>query len=82
MSLAIDDRFSSSNHDCPTLLSQILNLPQLVVDRQEGFDDVLDLTRHPIELLERHALQLAPHLLVQAEDAPQAPSGGEPGVDR
>src|SRR5689334_154454 len=71
---------------------QILDLAQLVIDRQQRLDDVLDLARHAIELLKRHALQLASDLLVQAQEVSKSTRcreaavhlviGGEDAVDQ
>src|SRR5690242_5417690 len=60
---------------------QILDFTELVIDREQGLDHVLDLARHAVQLLKRHAFQLASDLLVETEDGAEAAGRREPRVD-
>src|SRR5690242_11559920 len=60
---------------------QILNLAELVIDREQGLDHVLDLARHSVELLERDTFQFAADLFVQAENGAEAAGRRETRVD-
>src|SRR2546422_9761990 len=59
---------------------QVVNLTKLVVHLEQGFDHGLDLEGHAIELLEGDALELAPTLLVEVEEATQPAGRREPPV--
>jgi len=68
---------------CPRLEGelQVVYLSQLVVHLEERLDDGLDLVRHPVELLEGDPLELAPHLLVEVEQAAEASGRHEAAID-
>src|SRR2546427_8397178 len=59
---------------------QVVNFTKLVVHLEQGFDHGLDLEGHAIELLEGDALELAPNLLVEVEEATQPAGRREPPV--
>src|SRR5437870_409633 len=59
---------------------QVVDFTKLVVHLEQRFDHGLDLEGHAIELLERDALELAPNLLVEIEEATQPASRREPPV--
>src|SRR2546425_5710488 len=59
---------------------QVVNFTKLVVHLDQGFDPGLDLEGHAIELLEGDALELAPNLLVEVEEATQPANRREPPV--
>src|SRR5437879_13839287 len=59
---------------------QVVDFTKLVVHLEQRLDHGLDLEGHAIELLEGDALELAPNLLVEVEEATQPASRREPPV--